>query len=81
MLSNSPTAGLKYLSQPPHFVTNVLNSDYEGTVYLVKYLSNDVCTKLASLGNQNVLRDMSKYCISQVNNVHMDLCYGLNHIP
>ncbi|XP_019257762.1 PREDICTED: uncharacterized protein LOC109235976 [Nicotiana attenuata] len=56
------------LNYPPYFVTAILAIDYEATTYLVKNIRKDACTKLASLGNKNVLRDFLILCNSQVGN-------------
>ncbi|OIT21963.1 hypothetical protein A4A49_60778 [Nicotiana attenuata] len=57
---------------PSPFVTTVLVTDYEGSTYLVKNIRKDACTKLASLGNKNVLRDISILCNSHVGNAPLD---------
>ncbi|XP_019239093.1 PREDICTED: uncharacterized protein LOC109219128 [Nicotiana attenuata] len=50
---------LEIMHYPPSFVTDVLSSDYEGSIYLAKNISKDASTKLASFGNKNVMRDIS----------------------
>ncbi|XP_075096301.1 CASP-like protein 1F1 [Nicotiana tabacum] len=57
---------LRTMHYPPSFVTAVIATDYEATTYLVKNIRKDACTKLASLGNKNVLHDFSILCNSQV---------------
>ncbi|XP_075080181.1 uncharacterized protein LOC142165719 [Nicotiana tabacum] len=61
---------LAIMYYPPSFVTAVLSYDYEGPVYLVKNISKDACSKLASFGNKNVLCDISSFFNSQVADKH-----------
>ncbi|XP_070036528.1 uncharacterized protein [Nicotiana tomentosiformis] len=64
----------------PPFLTVALSSNYEGSIYLVKNISSDVCTKLASFGNNNVLCDISISCNSQVGNVPLGTANFVNSI-
>lgn len=64
----------------PPFVSVALTTDYEETNYLVKNINKDVCTKLASFGNQNILRDIINFCNSQVANVLSDTVNGVDSI-
>ncbi|XP_070057860.1 uncharacterized protein [Nicotiana tomentosiformis] len=77
-VNNSRDLGIMH--HPPLFVTAALFSDYVGSIYLVKNISKDVCTRLASFGNKNALRDISSSCNSQVGNVPLDTANLVNSI-
>ncbi|OIT03175.1 hypothetical protein A4A49_55213 [Nicotiana attenuata] len=65
-LSGNIGGDLNIIYYAPNFVTAALTSDYEGPTYLVKYVNKDVCSRLVSFGNKNVLQDMLLDCNSQV---------------
>lgn len=46
---------------PPYFVENQFLVDKGGT-HFVMFISDNICTKLAEFGNQNVLSDISMTC-------------------
>lgn len=67
---NSNSRDTTFIFYAPYFVTNAIKSDYDGKTYVIRHLNKDVCHRLASFGNHNVLRDLLVVCNSQVENAH-----------